>query len=38
MAILRNLAITVLRLAATPASPPPSAITPADQTGHYERS
>ena len=37
MATLRNLAITILRLA-TPASPPPCAIMPAARTGHCERS
>ena len=37
MATLRNLALTILRLAAMPASPPPPATTPVGQNGHYER-
>lgn len=38
MATLRTSPAPSCGWPATPASPPPSAGTPADQTGHYERS
>ena len=38
MASLRNLAITILRLAGAPASPPPCATTPGGLTGLFRRS